>query len=99
MIDAATPTVPLTGAAPSAEAPKSDAAPPQWIVTTWNRETPGAPPIRIDLVEAPTQEDATATVKDACHDFLAVSPYTYVVKPYTPPKGRILRTHRGQSQG
>ena len=43
------------------------------------------------VVEAETEDDARAIVKDHLRDFGSYEKYTYAVKPYTPPpKGKIL---------
>lgn len=46
---------------------------------------------RCFVVDAATEDDARALVKDALRDLSGVWSYTYSVKPYTPlPAGRII---------
>lgn len=62
----------------------------KFVVTTHRIPTNYNDPVSM-VVEAATESDARAVVKDHLRDFAKLSLYTYEVKSYTPPPaGKIL---------
>ena len=68
---------------------------PKFIVTTTMTPTNFNKPNSL-VVEAETEQDARAIVKDHLRDFASYEKYVYAVKPYTPPPaGKILGAYPG----